>query len=99
MNLLAIWAIRELCVAILAVNTPAIKPLFSSSQWIKSSGDNTTLAEISTRHHVALRSFAKDADGDSASHHGSTDGIVLEVNKSSSHNLARQKELKIHTTK
>ncbi|KAL3462422.1 hypothetical protein BJX64DRAFT_139983 [Aspergillus heterothallicus] len=36
-NTSTIWAIRETFVAIIAVNAPCIKPLFSSSIWIRSS--------------------------------------------------------------
>ncbi|KAL4972030.1 hypothetical protein BDW66DRAFT_144983 [Aspergillus desertorum] len=32
-----VWAIRETFVAIIAVNAPCIKPLFSSSVWLRSS--------------------------------------------------------------
>ncbi|KAL2857359.1 hypothetical protein BJY01DRAFT_202662 [Aspergillus pseudoustus] len=36
-NTSTIWAIRETFVAIIAVNAPCIKPLFSSSIWLRSS--------------------------------------------------------------
>ncbi|KAB8230216.1 uncharacterized protein BDW43DRAFT_321646 [Aspergillus alliaceus] len=38
-NTSTIWAIRETFVAIIAVNAPCIKPLFSSSVWLGSSKD------------------------------------------------------------
>ncbi|EAW12317.1 uncharacterized protein ACLA_062820 [Aspergillus clavatus NRRL 1] len=38
-NTSTIWAIRETFVAIIAVNAPCIKPLFSSSVWLGSSRD------------------------------------------------------------
>ncbi|KAB8071482.1 hypothetical protein BDV29DRAFT_197345 [Aspergillus leporis] len=38
-NTSTIWAIRETFVAIIAVNAPCIKPLFSSSIWLGSSKD------------------------------------------------------------
>ncbi|KAI9370411.1 hypothetical protein BJX61DRAFT_535664 [Aspergillus egyptiacus] len=37
-----IWAIRETFVAIIAVNAPCIKPLFSSSVWFRSSNKDTS---------------------------------------------------------
>ncbi|KAH6654655.1 hypothetical protein BKA67DRAFT_286363 [Truncatella angustata] len=41
-NTCTIWAIRETFVAIIAVNAAAIKPLFSSKRWIKSTSKDGT---------------------------------------------------------
>ncbi|KAL5355495.1 hypothetical protein BJX96DRAFT_64527 [Aspergillus floccosus] len=41
-NTSTIWAIRETFVAILAVNAPCIKPLFSSSVWLGSSRETSS---------------------------------------------------------
>ncbi|BCS27973.1 uncharacterized protein APUU_61021S [Aspergillus puulaauensis] len=74
-----VWAIRETFVAIIAVNAPCIKPLFSSSIWIRSSskdpssgrgaygkstGASFNLSNMGrSKHHTQLESTASKTAG------------------------------------
>ncbi|KAL4912889.1 hypothetical protein BDW62DRAFT_215975 [Aspergillus aurantiobrunneus] len=77
-NACTIWAIRESFVAILAVNAPCIKPLFSSSTWLRSSskdpsssrqlygksdGNSSGVSGLSREKHPAMDSTALSQPG------------------------------------
>ncbi|KAL4924956.1 uncharacterized protein BDV17DRAFT_294905 [Aspergillus undulatus] len=63
-----IWAIRETFVAIIAVNAPCIKPLFSSSIWLKSSSKDPSSGPGTYGYGKSNASFGLSAIGRSGKH-------------------------------
>ncbi|KAL3478165.1 hypothetical protein BJX99DRAFT_256716 [Aspergillus californicus] len=72
-----IWAIRETFVAIIAINAPCIKPLFSSTVWLRSSSKDPSSGRDAYGRSTGGTSFGLSAFGKSKAGHSQLDSAVM----------------------